>query len=282
MIRQNSFLEDRPTLYLVATPIGNASEITQRALQVLSSVDVVAAEDTRNTGALFKRYGIKAKYIAYHAFNERESAEGILHLLRQGKSVAIVTDAGYPLVSDPGQTIVSRAVEERIPVVAVNGPSACLCALVASGLSVQPFSFYGFLSAKAAERKKKLKQLQDREETLVFYEAPHRIEGMLKDVQEILGDRRICVAREMTKIHEEYIRGRVSEVLPIASSLKGEMAVVVEGCRRKEEASLSLSELTKAVDERIAEGMSTSEAIRKTAEEYGIPKNEVYRRYFSC
>ena len=280
MIRQKSFEKDGAALYLVATPIGNLEEMTPRAVSVLKEADVIAAEDTRNTGKLLKHFEIGTKMIAYHLFNEEESAEGIIKLLKEGKKVAVVSDAGYPLLSDPGQTVTNKASECGFPVVVVNGPNACLSALVGSGLPAQPFTFYGFLGSKKSERVKALKKLEKHEETLVFYEAPHRIGKMLEDCLEVLGDRRMCLARELTKIHEEFIRGTVSEVLEIADGLKGEMVVVMEGYRPEEETLKSEDWMT-VIENYIAAGESKSSAIRKTAERFGISKNEIYKEYFN-
>ena len=281
MQRQKSFQSNQATLYLVATPIGNLSEFSPRAIETLNQVDVIAAEDTRNTGTLLAKFAIKTPMSTYHLFNEADSAQGIIELLNKGESVAIVSDAGYPLVSDPGQTLVNLAIENDLPVVVINGPSACLTALVASGLPVQPFTFYGFLDAKDTQRVKQLEKLKKHEETLIFYEAPHRIERMLKDVLMVLGDRKICVARELTKKFEEYLRGNVSEILEVIGECKGEMVVVVQGYNPEEQPVISMMEMMNTVDEYIKDGMTTSEAIKKAAKDYGVSKNEIYHQYFS-
>ena len=281
MQRQKSFQSNQPTLYLVATPIGNLSELSPRAIETLNQVDVIAAEDTRNTGTLLAKFAIKTPMITYHLFNEADSAQGIIDLLNKGESVAIVSDAGYPLVSDPGQTLVNLTIQNNFPVVVINGPSACLTALVASGLPVQPFCFYGFLDAKDTQRVKQLEKLKKHEETLIFYEAPHRIERMLKDVLMVFGDRKICIGRELTKKFEEYLRGNVSEILEVIGECKGEMVVVVEGYNPEQQPVISMMEMMNTDDEYIKDGMTTSEAIKKAAKDYGVSKNEIYHQYFS-
>mgnify|MGYP001485405130 FL=1 len=206
MIRQKSFENEKATLYVVATPIGNLEEMTPRAIHVLESVDVIAAEDTRNTLKLLNYFGIRTRLIAHHQHNEEQSANGLLELLRQGKNVAIVSDAGYPLISDPGSVVAKKVMEEGFNVVPISGSNAMLNALVASGMNTRHFLFYGFLKAQEKERIRELHELKYYPFTIVFYEAPHRIEKMLKSCLEVLGNRQICLARELTKKHEEFIR----------------------------------------------------------------------------
>ena len=215
MIRQKSFENEKATLYVVATPIGNLEEMTPRAIHVLESVDVIAAEDTRNTLKLLNYFGIRTRLIAHHQHNEEQSANGLLELLRQGKNVAIVSDAGYPLISDPGSVVAKKVMEEGFNVVPISGSNAMLNALVASGMNTRHFLFYGFLKAQEKERIRELHELKYYPFTIVFYEAPHRIEKMLKSCLEVLGNRQICLARELTKKHEEFIRGTIEEVLEI-------------------------------------------------------------------
>ena len=280
MTRQKSFETGKASLYLVATPIGNLEEMTPRAVETLKNADIIAAEDTRNTGKLLKHFGITTKMIAYHLFNEGESSDGIVKLLREGKNVALVSDAGYPLMSDPGQTVTVKAIEEGFPVITVNGPNAGISALVASGLPAEPFTFYGFPGSKKGDRIRVFTKLKEREETLVFYEAPHRIGKMLEDALSVFGDRKMCLARELTKLHEEYLRGTISEVLEAAGSLKGEMVVVIEGYHPKEE-EVPAEDWRAEIRALIGQGESKSAAIRKTAEKYGMSKNELYRKYFT-
>ncbi|MBQ3273182.1 MAG: 16S rRNA (cytidine(1402)-2'-O)-methyltransferase, partial [Solobacterium sp.] len=223
MNRQKSFENDKPTLYLVPTPIGNLSEMSPRAVEVLKSVDVIACEDTRTSGQLLKHFEIKNRLITYQNFNEDPAAKGIINLLSQGHNVALISDAGYPLISDPGQRVVSEASAMGFNVVPLSGPNAMLNALVASGLVVQPFLFTGFLPAGRTDCLKKLREYRSYPMTLIFYEAPHRIEKMMKNCLEVLGDRRCCIARELTKMHEEFLRGTIRELLPELAGLKGEM-----------------------------------------------------------
>lgn len=195
MHRQKSFEENRPSLYLVATPIGNLDEFTPRAVQILREVDVIAAEDTRNTMKLLSHFDIKTHLVAHHAFNEKESAKGLLKFLEEGKSVAVVSDAGYPLISDPGLPATQLISEAGYPVIPISGANAMLNALVASGLPVQPFLFYGFLGSSEKERTVQLHALAQYPQTLIFYEAPHRVRKMLMSCLRELGDRKMCLAR---------------------------------------------------------------------------------------
>lgn len=279
MNRQKSFDEDRPTLYLVATPIGNLDEFTPRAIEVLRSVDIIAAEDTRNTMKLLSHFDIHTRMIAHHQHNEHASAQGLLKLLQEGNSVAVVSDAGYPLISDPGATITQLVIEAGFPVVPISGPNAMLNALVASGLSAQPFLFYGFLKPQEKEQVKELLLLKEYPLTLVFYEAPHRIKKTLERIYTVLGNRRICLARELTKRHEEFIRGTVLEVLEICDECKGEMVLVVEGNKEEKEPTQDMPEIQSQINRYIEGGLTSKEAIKKVAKEYGISKNELYKEY---
>lgn len=279
MNRQKSFDEDRPTLFLVATPIGNLDEFTPRAIEVLRSVDIIAAEDTRNTMKLLSHFDIHTRMIAHHQHNEHASAQGLLKLLQEGNSVAVVSDAGYPLISDPGATITQLVIEAGFPVVPISGPNAMLNALVASGLSAQPFLFYGFLKPQEKEQVKELLLLKEYPLTLVFYEAPHRIKKTLERIYTVLGNRRICLARELTKRHEEFIRGTVSEVLEICDECKGEMVLVIEGNKEEKEPTQDMPEIQSQINRYIEGGLTSKEAIKKVAKEYGISKNELYKEY---
>jgi 16S rRNA (cytidine1402-2'-O)-methyltransferase len=200
-------------LYVVSTPIGNLEDITLRALRVLKEVDLVAAEDTRRTRQLLTHYGIRQPLISYHEFNRRLREETLLKELREGRSIALVTDAGTPGISDPGEDLVKRAVQESIPLVPIPGPSALIAALSVSGLPTENFLFYGFLPSKAGARQKLIQSLKDRGETLVFYESPRRLRSFLEDSARILGDRLVVVAREITKVYEEVYRGTITGIL---------------------------------------------------------------------
>lgn len=281
MIRQKSFENEKATLYVVATPIGNLEEMTPRAIHVLESVDVIAAEDTRNTLKLLNYFGIRTRLIAHHQHNEEQSANGLLELLRQGKNIAIVSDAGYPLISDPGSVVAKKVMEEGFNVVPISGSNAMLNALVASGMNTRHFLFYGFLKAQEKERIRELHELKYYPFTIVFYEAPHRIEKMLKSCLEVLGNRQICLARELTKKHEEFIRGTIEEVLEIVDDIKGEMVVVIEGC--SEEKNPGEDQASPLVHEQIKTyidgGLTTNEAIKRVAKELGLSKNDLYKEY---
>ena len=276
MNRQKSFENEKPTLYLVPTPIGNLNEMTPRAIDVLNSVDVIACEDTRNSGQLLKHFGISKRLIAYQNFNEASSTKGIINLLSQGKNIALISDAGYPLINDPGQRVVSEVTALGYNVVPISGCSAFLNALVASGLIAQPFIFIGFLPPSTHDCVKKLRLYQSYPMTLIMYEAPHRIEKMLQSCLDVLGDRHICIARELTKVHEEFIRGTISEILPIASELKGEMVVVIEGNQDDYEKDIDMGQILNMVNTSIESGISTSAAIKEVAKQTGISKNQIY------
>lgn len=281
MDRQKSFAGEQPALYVVATPIGNLQEMTPRALSVLEQVDVIAAEDTRNTVKLLAYFGISTRLIAHHKFNEAQSSRGIVALLEEGKSVAIVSDAGYPLISDPGEELVQAVTKAGFPIIPVSGSSALLNALVASGLAPQPFLFYGFLPSAEKQRIQELNRLKHYPMTLIFYEAPHRIERMLQSCLEVLGDREMCLARELTKKHEEFLRGRVQEVLEACPGLKGEMVVVIAGDSEENDPDVTqaMPLLKEHIQRYIQEGMTTKEAIRRVAQERGVSRNRIYREY---
>lgn len=274
MIRQQSFTEDKPTLYLVPTPIGNLQEMTPRALDVLKQVDCIAAEDTRNTYKLLATYGISKSMISHHEHNQNISIPQIVQRLEKGKSVAVVSDAGYPLISDPGANLVQKVIHLGYPVVSVSGANAATNALVASGLSCQHYLFYGFLDSKSSKRKKELKTLETFPFTLVFYEAPHRIEAMLKDAYEVLGDRKMVLARELTKIHEEYIRGTIGEIIKIAGTCKGEMVVVIEGYQKEDVLDWE-SIVAEAMD--LTKTLRVKEASKIISDKYGCSKNKLYQ-----
>ena len=222
------------TLYLVATPIGNLEDITLRAIKVLSSVDLIAAEDTRRTGLLLKHFGIEKPLTSYFEGNELKKKEVILSRLKHGDRVALVSDAGTPGISDPGFRLIRAAIEDEIPVIPIPGPSAVITALSVSGLPTDAFLFKGFLPHKSKKRRDLLKELEDARETLIFYESPHRISESLRDILEVLGDREIVLTRELTKAYEEVLRGKVSEILNQIEGrqLKGEITLVVSGKTR--------------------------------------------------
>ena len=265
-------------LYVVSTPIGNLEDITLRALRVLKEVDLIAAEDTRRTRQLLTHYGIHKPLISYHEYNRRMRGKTLLQELREGKSIALVTDAGTPGISDPGEDLVRGAIQESIPLVPIPGPAALVSALSVSGLPTESFLFYGFLPSKAAARKKWLASLKDRPETLVFYESPRRLGSLLEDAAQILGERRVVVAREMTKVYEEVYRGTITEVLDQlgGEEVKGEVTVILEGCPLppKAETSSIVEALKYYSRDR---GLSIKESVGRVAEELGVSRREVYQ-----
>ena len=271
------------TLYVVSTPIGNLEDITHRAVRVLSEVDVIACEDTRHTRKLLNHYGVKTKTVSYHEHNERERAAQLLESLESGSDIAIVSDAGTPGISDPGFRVVRLALENGVPVVPVPGPTALISALVASGLPSDEFFFGGFLPARKSQRRTRLMELTSIPATLVFYEAPHRIAESLRDAREILGEREAVVARELTKLHEEILRGRLSELAQRFSTgedgTRGEMVLmidrkVIEGATHESDSS-EISSIVAALE---AEGVGARSALKKAAKKLGISRDEAYRR----
>ena len=271
------------TLYIVATPIGNLEDITQRARRVLGEVDVVACEDTRRTRVLLNHFGIKTKTFSYHEHNERERAQQICKLLLAGKSVALVSDAGTPLINDPGFRVANAAIELKLPVVPIPGPTALITALVASGLPSEQFFFAGFLPSRANARRQKLEELSAIPATLVLYEAPHRIVATLMDALEVLGNRQAAVARELTKIHEAIIRGSLRELIErigAISVVRGEIVLIISGAAVDETPSTVAStsrRLIERVRELETEGLEAKAALKQAARELGMKRDEAYR-----
>lgn len=279
MIRQKSFENNMPTLYLVPTPIGNLSEFSERAIQVLKDVDYIAAEDTRNTIKLLNHFEIRTPMISHHEHNTNVAIPKIINMLKDGHNVALVSDAGYPAISDPGAELVKAVIDEGYNVVPISGCNAALDALVVSGITPQPFVFYGFLAHDDKTKKKELEANKNITMTTIYYEAPHRIKKTLSLMLQIFGDRNIALCRELTKKHEEIIRGHISEILDIVNELKGEMVVVVEGGTKIEDEVVFEQSITEHVNEYIAQGMSTKDAIKEVAKIRKVGKNEVYAEY---
>jgi len=285
--QKSSLHEQSGCLYLVATPIGNLEDITLRALRILKEVDIIAAEDTRNTKKLLSYYDISTPLVSYHEHNQEQAGEKILQWLGEGKTVALVSDAGMPCISDPGADIVRKAVEADFAVVPIPGANAALTALIASGLSPQPFYFFGFLHRSSKERKKQLSLLKNRKETLIFYEAPHRLQDTLKDMEAVLGNRNIVLARELTKKFEEFLRGTVEEAVQWTkdNEVRGEFCIIIEGSQDGEESEdeapyWSNMTIKEHVELLMKEKQLTSkEAIKEVAKLKGIPKREVYQEY---
>jgi len=266
------------TLYLVATPIGNLEDMSYRAVRILGEVDLIACEDTRQTRKLLDHYGIRKPQVSYHDHNEVERSQELVAKLQAGSSVALVSDAGMPLVSDPGYRLVAAAISAGIQVVPIPGPSALVAGIAASGLASDSFWFGGFLPARSSQRVRALEEVRDQSVTLIFYEAPHRICETLADVEQILGNRRVVVARELTKIHEEFLRGTAAEVrsvLESRASIKGEITVLIG----KAEALPQIDKpIAQEVQDCIAAGLSRMDAIKKVARSRGLSKREVYRQ----
>ncbi len=264
-------------LYIVATPIGNLEDITLRALRVLKEVDLIAAEDTRHTKGLLAHYGIPTPLTSCHEHNEKAKAHALVERLERGEKIALLSDAGTPLVSDPGYRLVREAITAGIRVVPVPGPSALTAILSASGLAVESFIFEGFLPAKKKERREKLRKLEAESRTIVFYEAPHRLRESLEDLFEILGDREIVLGREMTKVYEEFIRGRLSEVKAEIDrrEVQGEIALIVSGAEKQE--SPPQDRLMAEIQRLKTRGMRVKEIAEVLGEKYAYSKREVYR-----
>lgn len=266
------------TLYLVGTPIGNLGDVSQRALETLRTVQLIACEDTRRTRILLEKFGIAAKVTSLPAFDEARRAGGIVERLAAGEDVALVTDAGMPGVSDPGEALVRQAVEAGVRVVPVPGPSAALAALAASGLPTDRFTFQGFLPRKGGARREALEDLAAAPGTLILFESPRRLHATLLDLQQALGDRRACVARELTKIHEEFVRGRLSELAAhFAGEILGEITLVVEGRGARVETA-STGDVDTLLRTRLEAGLSVKDAAREVAEALGLQRRAVYQR----
>jgi 16S rRNA (cytidine1402-2'-O)-methyltransferase len=274
------------SLYLVATPIGNLEDFTHRAARTLGEVDLIACEDTRRTRTLLERFGIKTKTVSYHEHNERERAAELCALLEEGRSVAVVSDAGTPGINDPGFRIVRAAIERDIPVVPIPGAAAFIAALVASGLPTDEFYFGGFLPARQHARRARFEQARSLSATLIFYETPHRIAHALADAREILGEREAVVARELTKLHEEFARGRLSELVARFApeqSARGEMVLLIDretvvDAAAATSADASIAERVAAFE---AEGLDQRAALKRAARESGLTRDEAYRRLVS-
>lgn len=269
------------TLYLVATPIGNLADITHRALQVLKDVDLIACEDTRHTHKLLQHYGITTKTISYHEHNEQQRTSHLIDLLKQGSDVAVVSDAGTPAISDPGFRLVRAAIENDLVVVPVPGPSALISALAAAGLPTDEFFFAGFLPPRTNARRTRLGELKTVPGTLIFYEAPHRLAGTLKDAYEILGEREAVVARELTKLHEEIKRGRLSELASFyvdEENPRGEIVVLIDRNVIGKSTSETEASIAALVEQHEQDGLDHRAALKKAARELGLSRAEAYRR----
>ena len=279
MTRNKSFDNNQPILYLIATPIGNLKEMSPRALEIIEGMDIIAAEDTRNAFSLLANYGIKKELFSLREHNEKEASQYLLMRIKDGKKIAYMSDAGYPGISDPGYLLVQEMIKNDIAVSTISGSCAFINALVASGLDTKHFYFHGFLSAKESEAKEELLSLESKKETLIFYEAPHRILKTLNQVRDVLGNRNACLARELTKINEEYIRGTLDELISIdESTLRGEMVLIVEG--NKKEECVDDQKIIARVTYFVELGLSQKDAINVVSEEYNVNKNYVKKLIF--
>lgn len=271
---QNSFTNENNALYLVPTPIGNFADMTYRAVELLDKVDLIYCEDTRVTKVLLSHFNIKTPLSSYHIFNEELKTTEILTLLGQGKNIALVTDAGMPGISDPGYLISTKAIANGYKVISLPGANAALTALIASGLPCEHFYFYGFLPSKDNKRKKELESLKDKKETIIIYESPHRIRYTLQDILNILGNRDIAIAREITKKFEEYLRGKVQDILDYDFSPKGEFVVIIKGEEEKTKEFVTIKEHYNFY---LSQGLDEKEAMKKVANARNIAKSEVYK-----
>lgn len=274
--------EEKGILYIVATPIGNLEDITLRAIRVLKSVDLVAAEDTRNTLKLLNHLEISKPLISNHRHNEEVKTDILIQKLLEGQDIALVSDAGTPGICDPGEVVIKQCIEKGIDVIPIPGACAIINALIASGIDTKEFTFLGFLPLNKKLRKEKLHKVEKSKETVVLYEAPHKLISTLKDLEEILEERQIVLARELTKIHEEFIRGNVREIIEKAENLKGEIVLIIEGNKKgdikPDFESLSLEEHYQVYEK---QGLEKKEIIKQIARDRKLSKNEVYQKFIS-
>lgn len=282
MRRGLNYAKNNERLYIVATPIGNLNELSPRALEVLNEVDIIACEDTRVTGVLLKHFNIKKDLLSLHEHNEKMMSIRIIHLIKdENKKIAYVSDQGFPGISDPGSLLIKEVLKQEIDVIPISGPCALINALVGSGLDTSHFYFHGFLSAKNKVRREELLTLKRKEETLIFYEAPHRLRETIAEMLDVLGNRRVCLARELSKIHEEFIRGNLEEMhlLLQEENLKGEFVIVLEGANNESSIIHSDEDILRYVNSLVDVGMSTKDAIEKASEYLKIKKNYIYKLY---
>ena len=267
---------DTPSLYLIPTPIGNIDDITVRALNTLKMVDEVLCEDTRDTGILLSRYDIKKKLVSCHEFNEEKMIDYVVSQLKKGYNLGLVTDQGTPIISDPGFIVSRGVIQAGYNVISLPGATAFVPALTSSGLDPSPFLFYGFLNAKNSKQIDELKSLKDLKYTFILYESVHRLKNTLNNMLNILGDRKICLCRELSKIYEEYIRDNISNIITLVDSLKGEFVIVVEG--NKEVVDYSNLDIVSHVSLYLSD-MNEMDAIKRVAKERGVAKSVIYQEY---
>lgn len=268
---------DTPSLYLIPTPIGNLDDITVRSLNTLKTVDVILCEDTRDTGLLLSHYDIKKKLVSCHEYNEDKMIETVISMLKEGLNIGLVTDQGTPIISDPGYIVSRGVIEAGYNVISLPGATAFVPALTSSGIEPSPFLFYGFLNSKSSKQKTELKSLVNLKYTIIFYESVHRMKETLSNMLEVLGDRKIAVCRELSKIHEEIVRDNISNIIPLVDTMKGEFVIVVEGNKKLVDFSnLSVEEHVKMY---VEDGMKEMDAIKQVAKERGVAKSIIYSEY---
>ena len=269
------------TLYIVATPIGNLEDITIRALRILKEVDVIAAEDTRQTLKLLNHYGISKPLLSYHRHNEEVKSGILINKLNNGENIALVSDAGTPGICDPGEEVIKKAIDENINVIPIPGACAMINALIASGIESKEFEFLGFLPINKKLRKEKMEEISNSNKTIIIYEAPHKIKSTLEDLRDILSDRKIVLARELTKIHEEFIRNNINELIEKIDNIKGEMILIIEGRKNIEESENTLNSLNLEEHYKYYEnqGFEKKEIIKRIAKDRKVSKNEIYMKF---
>lgn len=272
---------EKGKLYIVATPIGNLNDITLRAIEVLKSVDIIATEDTRHSLKLLNHLNISKPLISYYRHKEDEKSNVILEKINEGKNVALISDAGTPVISDPGETIVKKAIEEKIEVIPIPGACALITAMMAAGVDTKKFVFYGFLSINKKIRKNELEEIAKEEKTIILYEAPHKIKNTLEDLNKYIPNRKIVVAKELTKIHENFIRGNPKKILNKIGDPKGEYIIIVDAMQIKIEEENPLNKLTLEEHYKFYEqqGMKKKEIIKKIAKDRRLSKNEIYMHF---
>lgn len=268
-------------LYIVATPIGNLEDITLRALRILKDVDIIAAEDTRQTLKLLNHFEISKPLMSYHRHNEEIKSSILIEKLKKGNNIALVSDAGTPGICDPGEEIIKKSIEEQIEVIPIPGPCAMVNALIASGVDTKEFCFLGFLPLNKKLRKEKIEEIKNAEKTIIIYEAPHKMKNTLGDLKDILKDRKVVLARELTKVHEEFIRKDIEELLAIVDNLKGEMILIIEGIKKKNNVENKLNNLTLEEHYKYYEnqGIDKKEIIKKIAKDRNVNKNDIYMKF---
>ena len=275
-------MKEKGKLYLVATPIGNLDDITYRAVKVLNEVDLIAAEDTRHSLKLLNHLNISKPLISYHRHNEENKKDLLINKLLNGENIALITDAGTPAISDPGEEVVKEAIKNNLEIIPIPGTCALINALISSGMDTKEFTFYGFLPVNKKLKKNKLEEIKNNKNTIILYEAPHKINQTLKDIKEELGDINIVLARELTKIHEEFIRGKISEIINNYPEIKGEIIIIIEGNKIEKNSDLNLLLNNLSIEEHYdfykKQNMDKKEIIKKIAKDRNVNKNDIYMK----